>query len=81
MALPAPHKRGLNPVLLQNIAKHFGFAPLSVLMAQAVAIVGFGVDFGIEPFDQQVTMQPCDQRDRVGHLSEPKCQMIAAAHL
>ncbi len=60
---------------------HLGFGLLARFMRQCAGVIAFGVDFSIEPLDQRITMQPCEQRDRVRHLGERQCRLLRAEHL
>lgn len=76
----APNKPAFIPLDREQIALHLDFGLLARLMRQCGGIIGFSVYLCIEPLNQRITMQPCEQCDRIMRLSEPKCQMIAATH-
>jgi hypothetical protein len=57
-ALCSPNQRTFLKFNGKQIRKRLTLTPLPVLMAQAGSIIGFGVNLGIEPLDQRVTMQP-----------------------
>ena len=69
-------------VVSGNVPTHHPPAPWSLDALTKIVVGGevmdfdyatFSDDFSIEPLDQRVFVQPCDQCDRVRHFGERKC--------